>query len=31
MAHVAISLGDHEWLEPVTEEEYDGRGGSGTI
>jgi quercetin dioxygenase-like cupin family protein len=27
MAHVAVSLGDHEWLEPVTDEEYGGRGG----
>jgi hypothetical protein len=24
MAHVAISLGGHEWLEPVTDEEYHG-------
>jgi quercetin dioxygenase-like cupin family protein len=24
MAHVAISLGDHDWLEPVTDEEYEG-------
>jgi len=31
MAHVAISLGGHEWLEPVTDEEYDGSGGDGTI
>jgi hypothetical protein len=25
MAHVAISLGDHDWLEPVTDDEYHGR------
>ena len=24
MAHVAISLGGHDWLEPVTDEEYGG-------
>jgi hypothetical protein len=26
MAHVAISLGGHDWLEPVTDEEYLGAG-----
>lgn len=30
MAHVAISLGDPEWLEPVTDEEYSRSGGDGT-
>ncbi|MBV8944376.1 MAG: cupin domain-containing protein [Solirubrobacterales bacterium] len=31
MAHVAISLGGPEWLEPVTDEEYRGSGADGTI
>lgn len=29
MAHVAISLGQPEWLEPVTDEEYRGSAGAG--
>jgi quercetin dioxygenase-like cupin family protein len=29
MGHVAISLGGHEWLEPVTDEEYRGAGSGG--
>ncbi len=31
MAHIAISLGGHEWLEPVTDEEYRGSSEDGEI
>lgn len=31
MAHVAISLGGHDWLEPVTDDEYHGSGDNGTV
>jgi quercetin dioxygenase-like cupin family protein len=31
MAHVAISLGGHDWLEPVTDDEYRGSGDHGTV
>jgi quercetin dioxygenase-like cupin family protein len=31
MAHMAISLGGHEWLEPVTDEEYDGSDANRTV
>jgi quercetin dioxygenase-like cupin family protein len=31
MAHVAISLGDPDWLEPVSDDEYHGSGDDGTV
>lgn len=31
MAHIAISLGGHDWLEPVTDDDYHGSGDNGTV
>jgi quercetin dioxygenase-like cupin family protein len=31
LAHVAISLGGHDWLEPVTDDDYHGSGDHRTV